>query len=131
MLGEEVDGVLLDGLGRARRELGPVEAALAVDVGGDVGLAHERAVGARRDRHVGAAGELEHAQRVVGRLLERLVAVRVVTPTSSISGLASASRSAIASSCPGSQSRMTGVVTAASMRVDLADGRQGRLGAEA
>ena len=36
----------------------------------------------------------------------------VVTPTSSISGLASASRSAIASSWPGSQSRMTGVVTA-------------------
>ena len=36
----------------------------------------------------------------------------VVTPTSSSSGLASASRSAIASSCPGSQSRMTGVVTA-------------------
>ena len=36
----------------------------------------------------------------------------VVTPTSSISGLASASRSAIASSCPGSQSRMTGVVIA-------------------
>ena len=34
----------------------------------------------------------------------------VVTPSSSTSGLASASRSAIASSCPGSQSRRIGVV---------------------
>ena len=99
--------MLLDRLGRAVGQLRPVEPALAVDVRGDVQLAHERPVGARGDRDVGAAGEREHAERVVGRLLERLVAGEVVTPTSSSSGLASASSSAIASSCPGSQSRMT------------------------
>ncbi len=75
VLDEEVDGVLLDRLGGARRQLGPVQAALAVDVRGDVELAHERPVGAHRDRNVLAADELEHPQRVVGRLLERLVAV--------------------------------------------------------
>ena len=35
----------------------------------------ERAIGAGRDRDVGAAGEVEHAQRIRRRLLERLVAV--------------------------------------------------------
>ena len=68
--------VLLDGLGRARRQVRPVEAALAVDVRGDVQLADERPVGAHRDGDVLAADEREHPQRVVGRLLERLVAVR-------------------------------------------------------
>ena len=51
-----------------------VEAGLAVDVGGDEELARERAVGAGRHRHVAAADELEHAERVRRRLLERLVA---------------------------------------------------------
>ena len=76
VLDEEVDGVLLDRLGGARRQLGAVEAALAVDVGGDVELAHERPLGAGGDRHVGAADEREHPERVVRRLVERLVAVR-------------------------------------------------------
>ena len=67
--------VLLDGLGGARRQLGPVETAVAVNVGGDVGLTDERSVGAHRDGNVLAADEGEHPQRVVGRLLERLVAV--------------------------------------------------------
>ena len=53
---------------------GPSSPALAVDVRRDVALAHERPRRARGDRHVAAAGELEHAQRVRGRLLERLVA---------------------------------------------------------
>ena len=38
------------------------------------GGAHERPLGAGRDRHVAATGELEHAQRVRRRLVERLVA---------------------------------------------------------
>ena len=75
----------------------------------------------------------------------------VVTPRTSTSGLASASSSAIASSCPGSQSRMIGmrharsiaIVAAADFvlnqhkvaqraedRVDLGSGRERRLGAE-
>ena len=71
---EELDGVLGDRRGRRVGELGAVQAGLAVDVRGDVALAHERPVGAGRDGHVGAAGELEHAERVRRRLLERLVA---------------------------------------------------------
>ena len=55
---------------------GPSRPRLAVHVRGDPRLAHERPVGARGDRHVVAAGELEHAERVRRRLLERLVAVR-------------------------------------------------------
>ena len=62
----------------------------------------------------------------------------VVTPSTSSSGLASASSSAIASSCPGSQSRMIGVrhradyrrAIGAEERVDLGRRRQRRLGAE-
>ena len=38
-------------------------------------VARERTVGAPRHRDVGTADELEHAQRVVRRLVERLVAV--------------------------------------------------------
>ena len=55
-------------------QVGAVEAALAVHVRGDRALAHERPVGAAVDRDVAAAGELEHAQGVRGRLLDRLVA---------------------------------------------------------
>ena len=58
-----------------RRQRRPVEAALAVDVRGDGELPYERPVGTGRHRHVGAADELEHADRVRRRLLERLVAV--------------------------------------------------------
>ena len=75
MVDEEVDGALLDRLGGAGRQLGAVEAALAVDVGGDVELAHERPLGADGDRHVGAADECEQPERVVRRLVEGLVAV--------------------------------------------------------
>jgi hypothetical protein len=45
-----------------------------VDVRSDVLLADERAVGARRNGDVVAVDELEHAQRVRGRLVERLIA---------------------------------------------------------
>ena len=76
VLDEEVDGALLDRLGGARRQLGAVEAALAVDVGGDVELAHERPLGTDGDRHVGAVDEREQPEGVVRRLVERLVAVR-------------------------------------------------------
>ena len=73
-LGDEGDGVLVDGVHGRRRQLGPVEAALAVDVRRDRAAAHERPVGARGDRNIAATGELEHLERVRGRLLERLVA---------------------------------------------------------
>ena len=73
-LGEEVDRVLGRRLGLRRRQVGAVEARLAVHVGGHARLAHERPAGAGGDRDLAAAGELEHADRVGGRLLERLVA---------------------------------------------------------
>ena len=76
VLDEEVDRVLVDRLARraaaARARPCPLSPWTCV---GDVGLAHERPVGAHRDRNVLAADEREHAERVVGRLLERLVAV--------------------------------------------------------
>ena len=61
------------------------------------------------DRDVGAADELEDADRVRGRLGERLVAGDGRHAEQLELGLASASRSAIASSWPGSQSRMIGM----------------------
>ena len=64
LLRDELDRVLRDGSDVARRQARAVEAALAVDVRGDVRLADERPVGAARDRDVGAADELEHAERV-------------------------------------------------------------------
>jgi enoyl-CoA hydratase/carnithine racemase len=45
-----------------------------VDVPRDAELAQERPVGSRRHRDVAAACDLEHAERVRGRLVERLVA---------------------------------------------------------
>jgi hypothetical protein len=73
-LGQIVHGVRRDRLPLRRRQVGPVEAGLAVDVGGDRRFADERAVGAGGDRDVVAAGELEDAQRVGRGLRERLVA---------------------------------------------------------
>jgi hypothetical protein len=66
--------VVVDRLRPRRRQVGAVHAGLAVHVLGDDPLAHERRVGACRDRHVGAVDELEEAQRVRGRLVEGLVA---------------------------------------------------------
>ena len=74
VLGQEVDGVLRDRLALRLRERRPVEPGLAVNVVGDEELPGERPVGARGDGHVAPAHELEHAERVRGRLLERLVA---------------------------------------------------------
>ncbi len=59
-----------DGVG----QLGAVDARHAVDVGRDHQLARQRAVGAGGHRHVGAAGQRQHAARVLGRARERLVA---------------------------------------------------------
>ena len=73
--GNPADGVGRDRLGARLRQRRAVEAALAVHVRGDDELALERPVGTRGDRHIRAASELEHAQRVRGRLLERLVPV--------------------------------------------------------
>ena len=96
-----------------RRQVGAVHPGLAVDVRGDEALAHERPVGAGGHRDVAAADELEHAQRVRRRLLQRLVAGDCRDADELDSGLASASRIAIASSWPGSQSRRIGVVIGA------------------
>ena len=75
LLGEEGDRIVRD-RGRARcRQRRPVQAAVAVDVRRDDALADERRGCSGRDRHVVATNELEHADRVRGRLLERLVPV--------------------------------------------------------
>ena len=72
---QERHGVLVDRpcsrLGQRR----PVEPTLAVHVIGDAELPDEGTLGATRHGHIGAAGELEHLERVQRRLLERLVAV--------------------------------------------------------
>src|SRR5438105_1544695 len=71
---EEVDRVLGDRTAARRRQVRAVETRLAVHVRGDEQLADERPIGARCDRHVVAPHELERADRVRSRLLERLVA---------------------------------------------------------
>ena len=55
-------------------EVGAVEAALAVDVGGRVQLAAQRARRAGGDRHVADAGQRADLQRVLGDRLEGAVA---------------------------------------------------------
>ncbi len=71
----EVDRVLAERLVPRRRQRRAVEAAVAVDVRCDHQLPLERTIRAGRDRDVGATDEVEHAQRIRRRLLERLVAV--------------------------------------------------------
>ena len=70
---KEVDGVLSDRVALRQREIGPVEAGLPVNVSRDELLAHERPVRTGGNRDVVPAGELEHPNRVCGRLVERLV----------------------------------------------------------
>ena len=95
---------------RRRRQVGPVEPGLAVHVRRDVAL--RARTGGRRPAYTGmsvrpASSSTRRALAVV--LSSVWLPETVVTPTSSTSGEASASRSAIASSWPGSQSRMMGV----------------------
>ena len=73
-LGEVLDRVHRLGGARGRGQVGAVEPRLAVDVRCDVARAHERRVCARVHRHVAPPRQLEHAQGVRGRLVERLVA---------------------------------------------------------
>src|SRR5207237_7773804 len=73
-VGKEVHGMLCQWGALRRWEVGAVEPGLAVDVGGDERLADQRAVGSCSDRNVAAADEVEYADRVRGRLFERLVA---------------------------------------------------------
>ena len=62
--------------GRRRlREVGPVQAALPVDVGGEMCLPYERPVAAGGDRDVGPSGKLEDPSRVDVGPGERRVAV--------------------------------------------------------
>ena len=111
---------------------GAVQPALAVDVRGDEPLADERPVGAGRHRDR-PHGRRTRAPSARSRSSSRASGCRetVVTPSSSTSGLASASRSAIASSCPGSQSIRMRVDHAREYRVYVRRGREGRLGSEA
>ena len=74
VLVEEVDRMLGDRLALRRRQVRAVEPSVAVDVCGDKRVADERTVGAAGDGDVVAADEVEHPDRVGGRLLERLVA---------------------------------------------------------
>ena len=72
--GQEVDGVLVHRRARGRRQVGAVQPRLAVHGGREPRGADERPVRPGRNRNVAAAGQLQHAQRVGGRLVERLVA---------------------------------------------------------
>ena len=62
------------GSGLRRRQVGAVQAALAVDVLRGEALAHERAVGAGGHRDVGASRQLQDRERVSGRVLDGRVA---------------------------------------------------------
>ena len=71
----EVDSALVERPATRGCERRAVEAALAVHVRCDGEIAHERLRCTRGDGDVLASGEVEHADRVRRRLLERLVAV--------------------------------------------------------
>jgi hypothetical protein len=73
LLREEVGRVRSDGLALRWRQIGPVEARLAVHVRGDELVADERTIRAGCDRNLPVSGELEHADRVRRRLVECLV----------------------------------------------------------
>jgi hypothetical protein len=66
--------MLVDGPSLGERQVRPVEARVSVNVGRDKRRADERAVGACRNLDVVSADELEDAERIGGRLLQRLVA---------------------------------------------------------
>ena len=74
LLREEADGVPGTWARRRRRQLRAVEPGFAVDVRCDVARPDEGPVGAHVHRDVGAADELEEAERVVRRLVDSLVA---------------------------------------------------------
>jgi hypothetical protein len=71
---EEVDGVLRKRLLLRRREIGAVETRLAVDVRGNELFADKWPIRARSHWNVAVPGELEHADGVCSRLVERLIA---------------------------------------------------------
>ena len=74
LVGEEVDGVLSNRFFLRRRQIRSVETRLAVDVRRNELLAHERTVRTRCDGNVATSRELEHADGIRSRLVERLVA---------------------------------------------------------
>ena len=70
---DPVHGMSLRGRATRRGQFRAFEAGLAVDVGGDLQLAHERAIGAGGDGHVGASGAVQHPDGVRGGLGQGLV----------------------------------------------------------
>ncbi len=71
---QEVDGVLGHHVCPRLRQLGAVEAGLAMHMRRGAKRAAQRRVRSRRDRDVGPAPDLERDERVPGRLVQRLVA---------------------------------------------------------
>ena len=111
LLRQQLDGVdRLCGSRLGSGQIGAVEPGRAVDLVRRAGGVQQRALGARGDRDVGAAGDVEHLHARSSSPSRWLaLPATVVTATSSSSGLARASRRAMASSWPGSQSMITGV----------------------
>ena len=72
--GDEVDGVLFDGLDAGDGEVNTGEAVFAVGVGGGDGAADERMGGSAGDGNFGAAGDLDQTEGVGERGFERDVA---------------------------------------------------------
>ena len=70
---DPVNGVSLLRRPARRGQFGAFEAGLAVDVGGNLQLAHERAIGPGGDGHIGPPGAVQHPDGVRGRLGQRLV----------------------------------------------------------
>ena len=108
--GHEVDGVLAERRPAGRRQRRTVEPAVTVDVGchRELRSSGRSAPAATETSARPARSSTRSAFAVV---FSRVwLPCTVVTPSNSSSGLASASSRAIASSCPGSQSMITGML---------------------
>jgi hypothetical protein len=95
----------------------------AVDVAGVDGLLEQRAGGADPDRHVVAAGRLEHREGVAHDVGERRVAADAGHGAQVQGGWSAARSNAQASSTPVSTSRMTGRLGMGSIMADAVRSR--------
>ena len=94
--------------GRPGKVTSSVKTRVAMHIGRGPQFPPQRPGGTTCDGNVIPSGQAEDDERIDRRSFYRLVPATVVRPRTSISGLASARRIAIASSCPGSQSMITG-----------------------